>query len=463
MNFHSAEFIVLLAAVVLLTYGLPGRFRNGILLVASAVFYMWWRPEYLLLVLFSVVIDYAVSLRMTPDRPVAIRRFLLGVSLVSNLGLLFFFKYFGFAAGSLAALMGWMGRPITTPELELVLPVGISFYTFQALSYTIDVYRGTIPPEQKFSRLCLYVLFFPQLVAGPIERSGSLLPQFAQPTSFDAGRAASGLRLVLWGLVKKVLVADRLALIADPVYNDPTQYSGWSLVLGTYAFAFQIYADFSAYSDIAVGSARILGFRLMKNFDAPYFATSPVDFWRRWHISLSTWFRDYVYVPLGGNRSGAGRWALAVGATFLLSGLWHGARWTFVCWGVYHGLLVLLARAGGAFKLPSGPVWLRALVTFHLVLVGWVLFRAETLSDAWYVLTHAFGGGAGPVGSLRLEASDGWIAALGAASLLFADHRRDEASEPWPPLLRRLAYAVGILMVLNGRLSTENPFIYFRF
>lgn len=464
MNFHSVEFIVLLATVVLLAFGLPARFRNTILLVASAVFYMWWRAEYLLLVLFSVVIDYAVCLRMARVRSTSTRRLLLGISLVSNLGLLFFFKYFEFAVGSLAVLMGWMGRPMAAPELDLLLPVGISFYTFQALSYTIDVYRGTIPPERRLFRLCLYVLFFPQLVAGPIERSSSLLPQFDQPSSFDADRAASGLRLVLWGLVKKILVADRLALIADPVFDDPTRYSGLPLILASYAFAFQIYADFSAYSDIAVGSARILGFRLMRNFDAPYFSTSPAEFWRRWHVSLSTWFRDYVYVPLGGNRSGRWRWAVAVGTAFLLSGLWHGARWTFVLWGLYHGLLVILARTASGLKLPSGPTWVRTLVTFHLVLLGWVLFRAQTLPDAWYVLTHAFGGTPGPSTSLGLETADWIIAFFGVAVLLVADFRKDDRSEePWPPLLRRLACAVAALIVLNGRLPTENPFIYFRF
>jgi alginate O-acetyltransferase complex protein AlgI len=460
MNFHSAEFVVLLAAVFLLNYALPLRARNAMLLAASAVFYMWWRPEYILLILFSAGIDYAVALRLGPDAPPRRRRLLLAISLVSNLGLLFFFKYFGLAVDSLRALAGWAGRPFDAPGLEVVLPVGISFYTFQALSYTIDVYRGEIPPERRFSRLCLYVLFFPQLVAGPIERSGRLLPQFDEPKTFDAGQAAAGLRRVLWGLVKKVVVADRLALIADPVYADPAAHSGAVLLLATYAFAFQIYADFSAYSDIAVGSARMLGFRLMRNFDRPYFATSPADFWRRWHVSLSTWFRDYVYVPLGGNRRGPARWAAALLVTFLLSGLWHGARWTFVAWGAYHGLLLLLARA--AARLPAPPAWFRALLTFHLVLLGWVFFRASTFGDVALILGRiaALGPAPGPSG---VASGDVVVAALGVVLLLAADGWTSAWKAPWPTPLRWAAYAAGALLVLNGRLPAENPFIYFRF
>jgi len=458
MTFQSPEFILFLATVVLLYFSLPFRFRNPLLLAASAFFYMWWRPEYVLLSLFSVTVDYFVAFGLGHDARASRRRLLLAASLVSNLGLLFFFKYFHFAAQTLRAGLALARISWEPPALDLVLPIGISFHTFQALSYTIDVYRGQIPVERSLLRLWVYVLFFPQLVAGPIERAGRLLPQFEERHVPDPDAIASGLWRILWGLVKKVAIADRLALLADGVFDSPQDCSSLSILIAAYAFAFQIYADFSAYSDIAIGSARILGFSLMENFDRPYFAASPADFWRRWHISLSTWFRDYVYIPLGGDRRGKVRWAAAVLVAFLLSGLWHGANWTFVVWGAYHGALVVLTRAAG--KLARLPAAVRVFLTFHLVTIGWVYFRAPSLSVAHQLLARLVSW----PGSGRLPWAHAGAplaaAGLGVLALLLADLR---LRIPWTPALRWAACVGGALLVLNGRLEIDLPFIYFQF
>jgi D-alanyl-lipoteichoic acid acyltransferase DltB (MBOAT superfamily) len=455
MTFHSPQFFLLFPCVVLLYFSSPLRFRNSILLAASAWFYMAWRPEYILLIFFSVTIDYfvAIGLARIQSRP---RILLLGLSLLSNLGLLFFYKYFGFVANALRTVH------VELPAWDFLLPVGISFYTFQALSYTIDVYRGDLPAERNYFRLMLYVLFFPQLVAGPIERSPNLLPQFTESHDFDYERAASGLRLALWGLVKKVAIADRLAVFADEIYRSPRDHGGLVLLAGTLAFAFQIYTDFSAYSDIAIGTARVLGFRLMTNFDRPYFARSPIEFWRRWHISLSTWFRDYVYVPLGGNRAGELRWAFAASLTFLLSGLWHGAGWTFLIWGAYHGALVLLTRQLGRMTTRRPPAWLAGTVTFVLVLIGWVFFRAKTAGDASFILGR-IAAGAGPLDYILERQIDWFLGLLGIIAVLLVDLQGPVNQKPWPAALRWAGYVAGVLLVLNGLGAGNTPFIYFQF
>ena len=467
MVFDSLEYLVLFATTFLLYFALPVRLRNPLLLVSSVVFYMWWRPFYIVFILFSVTVDYFVARALERREGPSGRRLLLVASLASNLGLLFFFKYFDFTSRSLAALAGLAGREWHPPILDLVLPVGISFHTFQALSYTIDVYRREIPVERSLPKLWLYVLFFPQLVAGPIERSKNLLPQFDETHYPDEVGISSGLRLVLWGLVKKMVIADRLAGLVDAVYSTPREFSGWPLAAATLAFAVQIYADFSGYSDVAIGTARVLGFRLMTNFNRPYFAASPVEFWRRWHISLSTWFRDYVYIPLGGNRGSA--WPVALLATFLLSGLWHGAKWTFVAWGLYHGLLVMLWRGLDRTGFARLPVLIRTALTFVLVCVGWILFRADRLSDAGYILSHlAAATRRLPMSDLGLARADLAIAGAGALALFLIDIARERSwswstPERWPLLLRWAAYAgaaMGVIHLAGGR---EIPFIYFQF
>ena len=403
MLFNSISFLIFFPLVVLAYFALPQRSRWIWLLVASYFFYGAWKAEYLILIWASTLVDYTTGRLLGMTHTPSVRRLLLGFSLTTNLGLLFAFKYFGFFAGSLAALLavpGWVWIP---PEFDVILPVGISFYTFQTLAYTIDVYRGRMEPERHLGRFALYVAFFPQLVAGPIERAQRLLHQFAEEHVWDDGRVISGLRLMGWGFFKKLVIADRLALLVDTVYQDPTAHSGIPLILATYAFAWQIYCDFSGYSDIAIGAARVLGFDLMLNFDRPYASSSVGEFWSRWHISLSTWFRDYLYIPLGGNRVSVQRWQFNLLVTFLVSGLWHGASWTFVVWGGLHGLYLLAAiwlaapwerlqTALGLHRFPWQVRLMKTFLTFHLVLVTWVFFRAETLSDAWYVLTHFFRG-----------------------------------------------------------------------
>ncbi|MCB0064655.1 MAG: MBOAT family protein, partial [Caldilineaceae bacterium] len=340
MLFNSLQFIIFFPAVVTIYFLLPHRYRWLLLLAASYYFYAAWQIEYTLLIFISTAVDYAMAHLMAQSEKLWHRRAYLGVSLLVNLGLLFGFKYFNFFNESVRATLNLFNIFYNVPAFQVLLPVGISFYTFQTLSYTIDVYRGKLAPERHFGRFALYVAFFPQLVAGPIERATHLLPQFHQPMTFNQTRIASGLRLLLWGMFKKVVIADRLALYVNQVYDHPGDHGALTLLIASYFFAFQIYCDFSGYSDIAIGAARVMGFDLMENFRQPYMARSIAGFWRRWHISLSTWFRDYLYIPLGGNRVARWRWYSNLFLVFLVSGLWHGAAWHFVIWGALHGLLV---------------------------------------------------------------------------------------------------------------------------
>ena len=342
MLFHSFAYFTFFPCVVALYFAIPPRHRWALLLAASYYFYAAWKPEYLLLIVASTLVDYLVGLGLGRHREPRVRRWLLAASLILNLGLLGVFKYADFFGQSLAGLARALGGGRNIPALNLLLPVGISFYTFQTLSYTIDVYRGEREPERHLGRFALYVSFFPQLVAGPIERSTHLLPELRAARPFDLDRVLSGLLLFAWGLFKKLVIADRAAAFVDAVYADPERFQGPTIIVATYLFAFQIYADFSGYSDMAVGSARVMGIELMENFDRPYAARSITDFWRRWHISLSTWFRDYLYIPLGGNRVVPRRRLFNVLVVFVLSGLWHGASWTFVAWKAYHSVLFAL-------------------------------------------------------------------------------------------------------------------------
>jgi alginate O-acetyltransferase complex protein AlgI len=389
VQFDSLAYVLLLTVTLALFFRLGPTARTWLLITASLVFYAAWSIPFTGLIVLSAMIDYTASLAIHASRTPMRRRLFLLMSLVSNLGLLGYFKYAGFFLENLHALLG---DSFATDALSIVLPPGISFYTFQTMSYTIDVYRREITPTRSFSRLFLFVTFFPQLVAGPIERAGHLLTQFesAVRQRFRIENFVVGVRMIVWGLAKKVLVADACARIVDPVYADPSAFDGWTLLVATYAFTLQIYFDFSAYSEIARGSARMFGVDLMRNFDQPYLVTNISEFWRRWHISLSTWIRDYVYRPLGGNRGSKPRVLFNLVLTMFLSGLWHGAAWTFVLWGLYHGLLllvdVLVRRTPFAARLVAGS-W-RPLIgiagwflTFHLVVLGWVLFRADRVAD----------------------------------------------------------------------------------
>ncbi|RTQ53283.1 MBOAT family protein [Hymenobacter gummosus] len=396
MLFNSFQFLVFFPVVTALFFVLPHRFRWVLLLGASCVFYMAFVPAYILILLLTIVIDYGAGLLIEGAQGPR-RRLYLALSLGANLGVLGVFKYYNFFAGTANALLHWGGSPAALPLLSLLLPIGLSFHTFQAMSYTIEVYRGRQRAERHFGLYALYVLFYPQLVAGPIERPQNMLPQFRQRQYFDYDRVVSGLRLMAWGLFKKMVIADRLARLVNEVYDAPTHYRGLPLLVATVFFSVQIYCDFSGYSDIARGSARVMGFELMQNFDRPYFARSLPEFWRRWHISLSTWFRDYLYIPLGGNRVALPRACLNLFIVFLVSGLWHGANWTFLIWGALHGAYLVVgmltrnARQQLTERLPllGSPV-LNVALTYALVTFAWIFFRANSLPDALYVIRHLF-------------------------------------------------------------------------
>ena len=395
MNFNSLRYILFLALNVLLYYRLPPKARNWLLLLSSYCFYMCWNLKYVLLMLLSTAITYACGLLVSVSAW-GRKRLWLVLCLMANLSILFFFKYYNFASGLMARFSGMLGLGLSPPLLDVLLPVGISFYTFQALGYTMDVYRGDVPAERNFARYALFVSFFPQLVAGPIERSGNILRQLKEVHCFSIDNLREGVLPVLWGLFKKMVLADNLAVIVNTIYSSPSGHTGPQLILATGAFAIQIFCDFSAYSDIARGSAKMLGFDLMENFRCPYFATSIQDFWRRWHISLSSWFKDYLYLPLGGSRRGKVKRISNLLIVFTVSGLWHGAALTFVAWGILNGLyqaasILLRPLRNRLYKLlhiPDNAWWLtllRVLATFSLTCLAWVLFRANSLTNAMTV------------------------------------------------------------------------------
>ena len=478
MLFNSAEFLVFFAVVASGYFALPHRARWLWLLAASYFFYGSWRVEYLGLILISTAVDYGVGLGLHRTQGTGARRSLLVLSLVVNLGLLFTFKYFNFFVSSIESVVASAGMDYLIPHLTLLLPVGISFYTFQTLSYTLDLYRGEIPAERHAGRFALFVAFFPQLVAGPIERARRLLPQLAEKHDFEYARVRSGLILMLSGLFKKMVIADRLGVVVDFVYGSPERCPGPLLALGTVFFAFQIYCDFSGYTDIARGCARVLGIELMKNFNRPYVARSISDFWRRWHLSLTTWFRDYVYVPLGGNRSGRRRWVLNVAAVFLLSGLWHGANWTFVIWGAIHATFYFVERLWQKTREFSIAIeGFRLAATFFLVCIAWVFFRAESISDAWYIVLSMTEGwlqsaSYSEIASLlpAMDISAPAFCVSGALILFLVgvetyqgERDIEDVIAARPQWLRWSIYIALVMAIWNLGITHETPFVYFQF
>ncbi len=397
MLFNSLHFALFFPVVMILYFIIRPKYRWVLLLVASYYFYMSWNPIYIVLILLSTIIDYIIGLQLDKSTHKGLRRSLLLISLATNLGLLFTFKYYTFFNSALADILTPFGYEYSYSVLNVLLPVGISFYTFQTLSYTIDIYKGHQKAQKHFGKLALFVSFFPQLVAGPIERSTNLLPQFDQHFEFDYNRITNGFKLMFWGLFKKVVIADKLAIIVNQVYNDVENYDGFTLLLATIFFAFQIFCDFSGYSDIAIGCAKVFGFDLMKNFQIPYYAKNISEFWKRWHISLSTWFRDYVYIPLGGNRKARPRWFINLFITFFVSGVWHGANWTFLIWGSLHGFYLVFAivfknakeKINQFLGLKEGKIitrFVQVITTFILVDFAWIFFRANSVSDAFYII-----------------------------------------------------------------------------
>ena len=389
MLFNSLAFAVFLPIVFIAYWAVPHKFRWPILLVSSYYFYMSWNPEYVVLIFLTTAVSYGAALGI--ERAPKAKKWILLLALGICLGVLFVFKYFNFFSASVTGLLSLLAIPMHPVTVSLLLPVGISFYTFQTLSYVIDVYRGEIPAERNFGVYAAFVSFFPQLVAGPIERTGNLLPQITSRKTFDYQKASYGLKLMAWGFFKKLAVADVLGKYVDAAYGSLELCTGFDLFAAIFFFTIQIYCDFSGYSDIAIGTAKLLGIDLMTNFKSPYFSLSIKEFWSRWHISLSTWFRDYVYIPLGGNRRGSRKRDRNLVITFLVSGLWHGANWTYVVWGGIHGIAQVVENHCFPLKkgTPKGWRFLRWLGVFVFCNIAWVFFRAESLKDAWYVLTQA--------------------------------------------------------------------------
>lgn len=465
MLFNSLDFLLFFPVVCLIYFVIPWlKVRNWFLLAASYYFYMTWEPVYALLLFSSTIITYSGALGIDKYRKNA--KLLLTVCILLNIGILFLFKYYEFAAESIAGLMKIAHIDLPMPHFIFLLPVGISFYTLQSLSYTIDVYRGDVPIVRNFFRYALFVSFFPQLVAGPIERAGNLIPQFCRKQRFEYERVIQGVNLMVWGYVLKLVLADRCGIYVDAIYNNLARHNGGSYLLASILFSFQIYGDFAGYSLVAIGASRIMGFSLMENFRRPCLAVTVTDFWRRWHISLSRWLRDYVYIPLGGNRSGRKRTYRNLIATFGVSGLWHGADWTFVIWALIHGVIVSFERAIGVAKMKSGRIItvLRWIITFMIISLSRVFFRANNLSEALGI----FKGMITNPGIPFLRLADFGAIALGLTVVFIKEYREEKNLKPyfresahWALNAIYLSFTVCFVIlfgVLNG-----DQYIYFQF
>jgi len=468
MLFNSIDFAIFLPVLFVL-YWLVAKnikLRNFLIVLASYFFYGWWDWRFLSLIIFSTVVDYTVGIQLKNEQRIPRRKLLLWVSILVNLGFLGFFKYYNFFLDAFINAFSVFGANIRPSSLNIILPVGISFYTFQTLSYTIDVYKKKLKPTSDFIAFSAFVSFFPQLVAGPIERATNLLPQFFQKKKISYANISLGVKLMIWGFFLKVVVADRAAIYVDAVYTNVQNHEGLSLIVATLMFAFQIYGDFAGYSLIAIGTAKLFGFDLMTNFRRPYFSSSVSEFWTRWHISLSTWFRDYVYIPLGGNRVGKFRWLFNLFITFLISGLWHGANWTFVAWGALNGLYLIIEVL---FFKNRTKGFLNIILTFVLINFAWIFFRASSIQDAFYIIKTIFT----TPGTLYIGAGADITApiyALLAISLLFLKEVKREyfntlfsISRHKNELFRMLYYAGLIFCILYLGVFGEGQFIYFQF
>jgi len=435
---------------------------------------MCWKWEYIFLLFFPATIDFFVARQIEKTTPQRRKKLLLCISIVTNLGLLFYFKYFNFFLDSINTTAVLFGGQALLHSAKILLPVGISFYTFQSISYTVEVYRGNMPAEKNFGRFALFVSFFPQLVAGPINRPQVLLPQVNNLKPLEADNLIIGARRILWGLFKKVVVADRLAFFVNLVYNNPESYHGLSILCATIFFAFQIYCDFSGYSDIAIGVAKMMGIDLMRNFNKPYFSSSIREFWSKWHISLSTWFRDYLYIPLGGNKVGMSRWIFNLFITFLVSGVWHGASINFIIWGALHGLLISLESLNQRkkffnFKL---PLWMGTLWTFSAVCFAWIFFRANNLHDSFTIIKNLFDYGHSFIAEVKQSTgTDLYNFAVGFPLIFlllifegFWGNRKVQYYFYAYRSVRFLSYLTLILLIaMFGVLVSQSSFIYFQF
>lgn len=477
MLFNSIEFLVFLPICFLLywfVFPKNLKHQNVFILFISYVFYGWWDWRFLSLIAFSTLVDFLIGRMLSRKQNPSTRKRLLGLSLGVNLGLLAFFKYYNFFIESWIDAWGEFGITMHGSTLNIILPVGISFYTFQTLSYTIDVYRKKLAPTSNLIEFAAYVSFFPQLVAGPIERATKLLPQFAKHREFSSEKAISGVHLILWGLFKKMVIADSCATYVNTIFSNYETLNTATLVLGAVYFAFQIYGDFSGYSDIAIGTARLFGFDLMRNFRYPYFSRDIAEFWRRWHISLSTWFRDYLYIPLGGSRGSKVKQLRNVLCIFLVSGFWHGANWTFIVWGAIHALLFLpllllnknrknVEAVDHQRWFPSLKVLLQMLLTFSLVTLSWIFFRADSVKIAWEYIVRLISNGHVGLEYLNIERySIELLPLLGIFIFLEWTHRNFE--HPFQGRTKWLLISAVLLMLLTlGVYSDHQDFIYFQF
>ena len=485
MTFNSWEFLIFYPIVAALYFLLPKKLKWPMLLVASYYFYMFYQASLVVLIVFTTAVSFFMSRLIEKTEKQSSKKLYLAITLVACFGVLFFFKYFNFLSESAFGLINLFGGQASPVILNLILPVGISFYTFQTLSYVIDVYRGDVKCEKNFFFYALYVSFFPQLVAGPIERPGNLIPQLKETHSWDAENFKKGAKHMLVGFFKKICVADIISVYVNSVYNNPDEATSLGVIIATALFAVQIYCDFSGYTDIATGCARIMGIRLMKNFDHPYSAISIKEFWSRWHISLSGWFKDYLYIPLGGNRRSSARRAFNVLVVFLVSGLWHGANWTFVVWGALHGIyqiagsLTIGVRNRILSKMGITPecraiVWLRRVVTFVLVSFAWIFFRANSMSDAVTLIKTVFsstgGGIINTLSAMQLDTVSILLVVFSIITLIIIDRMLtwDDSADGSDMLIKGGSYiyfvwviAVAWLLLLSR--GQDSTFIYFQF
>ncbi len=480
MLFNSIEFALFLPVVFVVYWFVTAhklKFQNLLIVISSFIFYGWWDWRFLFLLVFSASVDYVVGLGLAKQQQLKKRKLLLLVSVSVNLGLLGFFKYYNFFVESFADAFTFMGRELAKSSLKIVLPVGISFYTFQALSYSIDVYRRQLEPTKDLIAYFAFISFFPQLVAGPIERATHLLPHFYTLRTFEYAKAIDGLRQILWGLFKKMVIADNCATIVNQIFDNSVEYSGSTLFLGAILFAFQIYGDFSGYSDIAIGTARLFGFSLMRNFAYPYFSRDIAEFWRRWHISLSTWFRDYVYIPLGGSQGGTWMKVRNTVIIFLLSGFWHGANWTFIAWGFIHALyfipLLIFKKnrvntntVADGKSLPSLKELAQIASTFLLTTLAWVFFRSPNIYDAFKYIGKIFSGSILTIPELEKKQIIfvPFIILLVAMEWLQRDkqHALQLESPRFPRIVKWTIY-YGLVFIIIFYAGSQQEFIYFQF
>ncbi|WP_010182261.1 MBOAT family O-acyltransferase [Aquimarina agarilytica] len=483
MLFNSIDFALFLPIVFICYWAIPNKqvsFQNAILVMASYLFYGWWDWRFLFLIGFSTLADYSIGILLAKQHTVLLRKLLLWTSICLNLGLLGFFKYYHFFLENFSTAFSFLGTKINTSTLNIILPVGISFYTFQTLSYTIDVYRKKLEPTKNVIAFSAFVSFFPQLVAGPIERATNLLPQFHTKRIFNYSKAIDGLRQILWGILKKVVIADNCAEFANQIFNNSSELNASSLILGAFFFTFQIYGDFSGYSDIVIGTSRLFGFNLMKNFAFPYFSRDVGEFWRRWHISLSTWFRDYVYIPLGGSKGSKLQQIRNTFIIFLVSGFWHGANWTFVIWGGLNALyflpLLLTKNNRNHIEIvaknklfPNFKEFFSILATFGLTVFAWIFFRAETISHALKYISGIWSPSLFKAPNFNeIPKALVLLLIIGIFMLVEWIGRQNEyAIEKigltWRRPLRWSFYALIIFVIGMFMQTEETPFIYFQF